>query len=145
MRRADLDRQRAERRRANTVERARVLARKHRDELDRLLKSEAPATFLQRDMAAAYAEEIATPEPTSSGEDRFLATAAQFPIDPDLITRVEQRKGEVLSMGHHFIGVAGHPDDDECTYREDGTDRTYCGRTEGEHYPEPTDSEVDRG
>jgi hypothetical protein len=30
--------------------------------------------------------------------------------------------------GHHeFTGVAGHPDDNECTYRSDGTDTTYCG------------------
>jgi hypothetical protein len=34
---------------------------------------------------------------------------------------------------HAWIGVAGHPDDDECTYRSDGTDETYCGRTEAEH------------
>lgn len=28
---------------------------------------------------------------------------------------------------HDFQPVAGHPDDDECTYRSDGTDATYCG------------------
>ena len=35
--------------------------------------------------------------------------------------------------GHGFIGVDGHPDDDECTFREDGTDETYCGAGEHEH------------
>lgn len=28
---------------------------------------------------------------------------------------------------HNFLPVAGHPDDDECTHRSDGTDATYCG------------------
>ena len=28
---------------------------------------------------------------------------------------------------HVFAGVYGHPDDDECTHRSDGTDATYCG------------------
>ena len=31
---------------------------------------------------------------------------------------------------HGFRGVAGHPDDDECTRRDDGTDATYCGEPE---------------
>lgn len=31
---------------------------------------------------------------------------------------------------HEFLGVSGHPDDDECTYRADGTDATYCGEPE---------------
>ncbi|GAA3218004.1 hypothetical protein ACFP63_08770 [Oerskovia jenensis] len=39
--------------------------------------------------------------------------------------------------GHEFIGVAGHPDDDECTYRADGTDRTYCGARKESHDPAP--------
>ncbi len=34
---------------------------------------------------------------------------------------------------HAFEPVAGHSDDDECTYRWDGTDRTYCGRPESAH------------
>lgn len=34
---------------------------------------------------------------------------------------------------HEFLPVAEHPDDDECTYRSDGTDATYCGLTEGQH------------
>lgn len=34
---------------------------------------------------------------------------------------------------HDFRPVAGHPDDDECTYRTDGTDETYCGMTREQH------------
>jgi hypothetical protein len=41
---------------------------------------------------------------------------------------------------HAFVPVNGHPDDDECTFRSDGTDATYCGRTEAEH-DELTDCE----
>jgi hypothetical protein len=36
-------------------------------------------------------------------------------------------------LGHEFVPVAGHPDDDECTHREDGTDATYCGQPEAAH------------
>lgn len=36
-------------------------------------------------------------------------------------------------IDHLYEGVAGHPDDDECTHRSDGTDETYCGRPEAEH------------
>lgn len=34
---------------------------------------------------------------------------------------------------HDFLAVAGHPDDDECTNRSDGTDRTYCGKPKAAH------------
>lgn len=34
---------------------------------------------------------------------------------------------------HDFLPVAGHPDDDECTNRSDGTDDTYCSYPEHEH------------
>lgn len=34
---------------------------------------------------------------------------------------------------HDFVPVEGHPDDDECTHRADGTDATYCGLPEREH------------
>lgn len=40
---------------------------------------------------------------------------------------------EWLIGGHGFQPVAGHPDDDECTHREDGTDDTYCGRPRSCH------------
>ena len=32
-----------------------------------------------------------------------------------------------------ILGRERHPDDDECTFRRDGTDATYCGRREHEH------------
>ncbi len=35
---------------------------------------------------------------------------------------------------HFFEPVAGHPDDDECTYRSDGADETYCGEPEYAHW-----------
>jgi hypothetical protein len=38
-----------------------------------------------------------------------------------------------MIVDHAFLPVAGHPDDDECTYRADGTDATYCGEPESEH------------
>lgn len=34
---------------------------------------------------------------------------------------------------HDFLPVRGHPDDDECTHRSDGTDATYCGETRDRH------------
>lgn len=43
--------------------------------------------------------------------------------------RVEQDHIEA----HEFQPVAGHPDDDECTYRADGSDATYCGLPEAAH------------
>lgn len=38
-----------------------------------------------------------------------------------------------MAEGHDFLPVAGHPDDNECTHREDGTDATYCGRPIEDH------------
>ena len=43
----------------------------------------------------------------------------------------KRRLGTIID--HAWIGVAGHPDDKECTYRADGTDDTYCGRHEYDH------------
>lgn len=34
---------------------------------------------------------------------------------------------------HDFLPVNGHPDDDECTHRADGTDATYCGEPRAAH------------
>lgn len=39
----------------------------------------------------------------------------------------------MTAPNHEFLPVAGHPDDDECTHREDGTDSTYCGLPESQH------------
>lgn len=36
-------------------------------------------------------------------------------------------------IDHDFQPVAGHPDDDECTYRSDGTNATYCGMERADH------------
>lgn len=41
--------------------------------------------------------------------------------------------GQAGPLDHDFRPVAGHPDDDECTYRSDGTDATYCGEPERAH------------
>ena len=38
---------------------------------------------------------------------------------------------------HDFLPVKGHPDDDECTYRSDGTDATYCGESRSWHDHHP--------
>ncbi len=43
------------------------------------------------------------------------------------------RYGRGMVTDHVFIGVAGHPDDNECTHRADGTDATYCGRRDDDH------------
>lgn len=67
------------------------------------------------------------------GAARFLALSARFPVDPDVLARARAYRGEPLPLGHLFIGVAGHPDDDECTYRSDGTASTYCGEPETAH------------
>lgn len=37
---------------------------------------------------------------------------------------------------HEFLPVEGHPDDDECTHRSDGTDTTYCGEPKTAHEPD---------
>ena len=42
-----------------------------------------------------------------------------------------------VPWGHDFLPVKGHPDDDECTYRSDGTDATYCGRPAVDHGHHP--------
>lgn len=34
---------------------------------------------------------------------------------------------------HDFLPVREHSDDDECTYRSDGTDATYCGLIRARH------------
>lgn len=34
---------------------------------------------------------------------------------------------------HVYWPVNGHPDDNECTHRADGTDDTYCGEPKEDH------------
>lgn len=40
---------------------------------------------------------------------------------------------EPLITDHAFQFVNGHYDDDECTFRSDGTNNTYCGAPEFRH------------
>ena len=47
------------------------------------------------------------------------------------------RYGNPTHSDHDFLPVMGHPDDDECTYRSDGTDDTYCGLPAEAHDPLP--------
>lgn len=58
-----------------------------------------------------------------------------FTIDSEqeLLQYLQVILGEAVD-DHVFKPVAGHPDDDECTHRADGTDATYCGRPEDLHY-----------
>lgn len=58
----------------------------------------------------------------------------QEAIKQGLIDYDDRPEGiEKIVLDHGFVGVAGHPDDDECTDRWDGTDATYCGRPEAAH------------
>jgi hypothetical protein len=52
----------------------------------------------------------------------------------------DQEAAEVttpVECPHEFLPVAGHPDDDECTHRDDGTDATYCGESRDWHEVAP--------
>lgn len=64
-------------------------------------------------------------ETTAEYEARRRPEPAPAPVAADL----------TAPLGHAFVPVAGHPDDDECTHRSDGTDATYCGRTAADHEP----------
>lgn len=48
-------------------------------------------------------------------------------------------------VDHDFLPVNGHPDDDECTHRADGTDVTYCGLPREAHEHLPGGSPVHEG
>ena len=55
----------------------------------------------------------------------------------------EEEQEEVF---HTFLPVNGHPDDDECAYRPDGTDVTYCGLPQSAHFePEPVSPPLQEG
>ena len=62
-------------------------------------------------------------------------TAPHSPADVEAIPDAEVERTLLLRRvaEHAFQPVAGHPDDDECTYRSDGTDATYCGLPEHRH------------
>ncbi|TDO18158.1 ParB-like nuclease family protein [Mycobacterium sp. BK086] len=85
-------------------------------------------------MAAVIADGIQ--EPIIVGNDGELwdghhRLAVALALGIDVPTRVIPQGGPILS--HDFLPVAGHPDDDECTYRRDGTDATHCGEPRREH------------
>lgn len=51
---------------------------------------------------------------------------------------MNEHKPEIAHIAEHeFQPVAGHPDDDECTHRADGTDGTYCGQPRAWHDHHP--------
>lgn len=69
----------------------------------------------------------------------LLADLGEIEGDEDLeeafvvvMAEIEIAKG-LAASGHEFLPVNGHPDDDECTFRADGTDDTYCGATKAAH------------
>lgn len=47
--------------------------------------------------------------------------------------RLTEIQARIEAATHEFLPVNGHPDDDECTNRADGTDDTYCGEPEAAH------------
>lgn len=59
------------------------------------------------------------------------ATVAKATHNADAHSSTEPEPG----LDHEFLPVAGHPDDDECTHRPDGTDETYCGEPVAAHQP----------
>lgn len=87
------------------------------------------------------------------GEDRFRSDGDNFTYEIDMSTGIElmeDNHGEDTGRrfaveievrvkqlpdepAHPYQPVAGHPDDPECTYREDGTNATYCGKPESLH------------
>jgi len=82
-----------------------------------------------------------------TGYERFEEIAARFPVDeaeeigmwmrsagydPTAYGEYEKWLAD-YHLPHAFRPVAGHPDDDECTDRADGTDATYCSLPERLH------------
>jgi hypothetical protein len=52
---------------------------------------------------------------------------------PERAASLARTPEQRFAPDHPFLPVNGHPDDDECTHRSDGTDATYCGRPNAEH------------
>lgn len=69
------------------------------------------------------------------------ASDTGWSADCDPATQTDEQKAALSYLvrrnktivDHAWIGVAGHPDDPECTHRSDGTDATYCGHIEHDH------------
>lgn len=62
----------------------------------------------------------ASSDPADQGEEQIAALAF-----------LVRYRGTIVD--HAWAGVAGHPDDHECSHRADGTDAMYCGKREEEH------------
>lgn len=56
-----------------------------------------------------------------------------WPCPSVRVVEAKLSEGEQETSDHPFLPVAGVPDDDECTHRDDGTDDTYCGLPESDH------------
>lgn len=71
--------------------------------------------------------------------DGLMSGAHSKPSDYIAVRDVRRSEWRALSrtqegpQGHAFQPVNGHPDDDECTHRADGTDATYCGHPKVAH------------
>jgi len=48
-------------------------------------------------------------------------------------------------LGHEFVPVEEHADDDECTHCEDGTNATYCGAPRSAHDPDAAPTHPEQG
>lgn len=68
-----------------------------------------------------------------------LTPAQEQPMTPE---RLAQIREWLDAAAHEFLPVNGHPDDDECTYRTDGTDDTYCGEPGAAHDVIPDESNL---
>lgn len=83
--------------------------------------------------------DIEVPFVDAWGRDSWAAAHTAVVVGPEIGGHTVRRgradgPGEfVEDPDHPFLPVAGHPDDDECTHRGDGTDDTYCGRPEEDH------------
>jgi hypothetical protein len=75
----------------------------------------------------------------------LLAPAGGETVTVDEAMRISREVAEAVlaAPDHEFRSVNGLPDDDECTYRSDGTDATYCGRPARDHEP-PATTDPDR-
>jgi hypothetical protein len=103
-------------------------ARAQRDRaVDRATNAEAAERYARAELAALRAALV-----------KHREMLKRLPIDAmsDLtISRIDRllTPAPERVTDHDFLPVAGHPDDDECTYRSDGTDLTYCGEPQSAH------------
>lgn len=91
------------------------------------------STVYDRENHTSYVVICARSEKQTPHELRQQAEAER----DDALREVERLRAALddrnIITDHYFLPVAGHPDDDECTHRSDGTDSTYCGRPESDH------------